>query len=63
MFKKRNYRKRVSKRTARSVVGRKRSSVSVAVKKYVKSRIHAQIENKGYQVQWSQNIVGFAANN
>jgi len=44
MFKKRNYRKRVSKR--RSVVGRRRSSVSVAVKKYVKSTISRNVEDK-----------------
>jgi len=47
MFKKRNYRKRVAKRPYRkSAVGRKGSSVSVAVKKYVKSTIHKNMENK-----------------
>jgi len=47
MFKKRNYRKRVAKRpTRKSAVGRKGSSVSVAVKKYVKSTIARDIENK-----------------
>jgi hypothetical protein len=51
MFKKRNYRKRVTKGTKRSVAGKRKSSVSVAVKKYVKRTISATIENKSKQIQ------------
>jgi len=52
MFKKRNYRKRVAKKSRRAV-GRKSSAVSVAVKKYVKNTIHDKIENKCVQIQFS----------
>lgn len=38
-----------------------RKSVSLAVKKYVKSTIHRQIENKSYQVGWSQDLGGYAS--
>jgi len=37
-------------RKRRTAVGRKRSSVSVGVKKYIKRTIHSQIENKSIQV-------------
>lgn len=49
--------RRMKKRT------NKTRNVSVAVKKYVKATIHKQIENKGYQIQFSREMGGFAANN
>jgi len=47
---KRNYKKR-SYRKKRSVVGSRKRSVSVGVKKYVKKQIHKNIENKKVQIQ------------
>lgn len=44
--KKRNYRKRGARKTNRKSAGRKGGSVSVAVKRYVKSTISRDIENK-----------------
>lgn len=46
MFKKRNYRKRVTKAPRKRVGGRKSSSVSAPVKKYIKRVMHANVENK-----------------
>jgi len=49
MFKKRNYRKRVSKKTKR-VAGGKRGFVSAGVKKYVKRAIDLEVEDKSVQI-------------
>lgn len=59
MFKKRNYRKRVV-RKSRRVVSRRKSSVGVAVKKYVKRAIHANVENKRalYNASFSVGNIG-----
>lgn len=46
-------------RAIKRAVGR----VPYAVKKYVKSTIHRQIENKSYQVGWSQDLGGYATSN
>lgn len=46
MFKKRNYRKRVTKAPVKRAGGRKSSFVSAPVKKYIKRAIHANVENK-----------------
>jgi len=56
MKKKSLYRKRRS--VKRSKYSPRRSSVSVAVKKYVNRTIHSNIENKCAQVQWSQSLGG-----
>jgi len=53
MFKKRNYRKRVTKKTGKRVALRKSSSVTVGVKSYVNKIVRAQIENKCVQIQFS----------
>jgi len=55
MLKKRSYRgRRLRKRS--SAVGRKRSSVSVAVKKYVKSIVHKEAENKCIQLNYTTSL-------
>lgn len=41
----------------------KRSSVPLSVKKYVKTELHRNVENKGYQVQWSQTLGGYNSSN
>ena len=51
MLKKSIYRKRRAAPRKRAAAGRRKSSVSVAVKKYVNRTIHSQIEDKSYQVQ------------
>jgi len=51
MFKKRNYRKRVSRKPLRKpVAGGRKASVSAGVKSYVKRAISADVENKSVQV-------------
>lgn len=62
-LKKKAYTRRRRPVYRKRVVGRKRSSVSVAVKRYVKSTIHKQIENKSYQIQWSQNLGSYNNSN
>jgi len=53
-FKKRNYRKRVSRKGKRSsAVSRRKSSVTVGVKKYVNNMVNRHIENKCVQIQFS----------
>jgi len=53
-FKKRNYRKRVSRKGKRSsAVSRRKSSVTVGVKNYVNNIVNRQIENKCTQIQFS----------
>lgn len=47
MYRKRNYRKRVTRKTYKKrAVGKRSSSVSAGVKKYVKKELHKNIENK-----------------
>lgn len=48
-FKKRNYRKRVPRKST-TAVGKRKSSVSASVKSYIKRAIHVQIENKSIQI-------------
>lgn len=55
-LKKKSYAKRRAYGRRRRVVGRKRSSVSVGVKKYVKRALHKQIENKSVQINSGANF-------
>lgn len=55
-LKKRSYRKRVSRGKKRVVGGRRKSSVSVGVKKYVNRIVHSQIENKSTQINAGFNF-------
>lgn len=50
-------------RKVRKNATRKVAGVSGSVKAYVKKAIHRQIENKSYQVQWSQTMGGFNSSN
>lgn len=61
MYKKRAVR-RYRKRTNKSKV-KTTPKVSLAVKKYVKSSLHRQIENKLYEIQWSQALGGYSNSN
>ena len=49
--------RKVKRNTTRKV------SVSAPVKAYVKNAIHRQIENKSFQIQWSQNLGSFNNSN
>lgn len=59
MYKRKAFR-RYRKRTTKKVT---KPKVSLAVKKYVKSSLHRQIENKLYEIQWSQALGGYANSN
>lgn len=50
-------------RKVRKNATRKVAGVSGPVKAYVKKAIHRQIENKSYQVQWSQTMGGYNSSN
>lgn len=51
----RRYRKRSKAKMSR------KPKVSLAVKRYVKSTLHKNIENKLYEIQWSQNLGGYSS--
>jgi len=53
--------KRAVRKVARKSVPAK--GLTLAVKKFVKSTIHKQIENKQTLIQWSQSLGGYTASN
>jgi len=53
----------VIKKSVRRVYRTKRTVIPKALKSYVSKAIHRNVENKGYQVQWSQSLGGYAGNN
>jgi len=56
MFKKRSYRKTSRRPYQKRAAGGKRRSVSAGVKKYVKTQIHRNIENKCVQINGGYNF-------
>lgn len=53
----------VVKKSVRRVYRTKRTVIPKAIKSYVSKTIHRNLENKSYQIQWSQQLGGFANNN
>lgn len=54
---------KVKAKRMRKRVIKKKPTVTTAIKTYVNRAIHRNVENKGYQIQWSQNMGSYASNN